>query len=111
MADRRVLGLGSNDGPEEIKQIKAGTWKASNMRGDLSTGNVVLDSFGPAVPATAQADILKLKEDINSGKKSIWEGPIAKQDGTVVVASGQKLSMEQIETMNYLVKGITGATK
>jgi len=96
---------------EEIKQIKAGTWKASNMRGDLSTGNVVLDSFGPAVPAAAQADILKLKGDINAGKKSIWEGPIAKQDGTVVVPAGQKLSMEQVETMNYLVKGITGATK
>ena len=39
---------------EEIKQIKAGTWKASNMRGDLSTGNVVLDPFGPAVPASAR---------------------------------------------------------
>jgi basic membrane protein A len=96
---------------EEIKQIKAGTWKPSNLRGDLSTGNVVLDSFGPAVPASAQADILKLKAEINAGKKSIWEGPIVKQDGTVVAPAGQKLSMEQVETMNYLVKGITGATK
>jgi len=109
-----LTGVSWDWGPmmtEEIKQIKAGTWKASNMRGDLSTGNVVLDSFGPAVPAAAQADILKLKGDINAGKKSIWEGPIAKQDGTVVVPAGQKLSMEQVETMNYLVKGITGATK
>jgi hypothetical protein len=71
----------------------------------------VLDPFGSAVPAAAQADILKLKGDINAGKKSSWEGPIVKQDGTVVVPAGQKLSMEQVETMNYLVKGITGATK
>ncbi len=109
-----LTGVSWDWGPmmvEEIKQIKAGTWKPSNMRGDLSTGNVVLDPFGPAVPASAQADILKLKEEINAGKKSIWEGPIAKQDGTVVVPAGQKLSMEQVETMNYLVKGVAGATK
>jgi basic membrane lipoprotein Med (substrate-binding protein (PBP1-ABC) superfamily) len=109
-----LTGISWDWGPmmvEEIKQIKAGAWKPSNLRGDLSTGNVVLDPFGPAVPASAQADILKLKAEINAGKKSIWEGPILKQDGTVVVPAGQKLSMEQVETMNYLVKGITGATK
>jgi basic membrane protein A len=71
----------------------------------------VLDPFGSAVPDSVRADILKLKANINSGKKSIWEGPIVKQDGTVVVPAGQKLSMEQVETMNYLVKGIAGATK
>lgn len=109
-----LTGVSWNWGPmmvEEIKQIKAGTWKASHKRGDLASGNVVLDPFGPAVPASAQADILKLKDAINAGKKSIWEGPIAKQDGTVVAAAGQKLSMEQVETMDYLVKGIVGATK
>jgi basic membrane protein A and related proteins len=109
-----LTGISWDWGPmmvEEIKQVKAGTWKPSNLRGDLSTGNVVLDPFGPAVPASAQADILKLKGEINAGKKSIWEGPIVKQDGTVIVPAGQKLAMEQVETMNYLVKGITGATK
>src|SRR5580692_590959 len=109
-----LTGVSWNWGPmmdKLVEEVKAGTWKASNMRGDLSTGNVVLDPFGPAVPASAQAEILKLKADINAGKKSIWEGPIAKQDGTVVVPAGQKLSMEQVETMNYLVKGMTGATK
>ncbi len=109
-----LTGVSWDWGPmmvEEIKQIKAGTWKPSNFRGDLSTGNVVLDPFGPAVPASVQADIMKLKEEINAGKKSIWDGPIVKQDGTVVVPAGQKLAMEQVETMNYLVKGITGTTK
>jgi basic membrane lipoprotein Med (substrate-binding protein (PBP1-ABC) superfamily) len=109
-----LTGISWDWGPmmvEEIKEIKAGTWKPSNMRGDLSTGNVVLDPFGPAVPASVQAEIAKLKEDINAGKKSIWEGPIVRQDGTVVVPAGQKLSMEQVETMNYLVNGVTGVTK
>jgi basic membrane protein A len=96
---------------DEIKAIKAGTWKPSNLRGDLASGNVVLDPFGPAVPEDARKQVLQLKADIISGKKSIWEGPIAKQDGSVVVPAGQKLSTDQVETMDYLVKGVTGATK
>lgn len=53
------------------------------------------------MPEDVRKQVLKLKEDIIVGKKSIWEGPITKQDGTVVVPAGQKL----------LVKGVTGATK
>jgi basic membrane protein A and related proteins len=96
---------------EEIKEIKAGTWKPSNMRGDLGSGNAVLDPFGAAVPEDVRKQVLQLKADIIAGKKSIWEGPITKQDGTVVVPAGKKLAMEQVETMDYLVKGVVGATK
>jgi basic membrane protein A and related proteins len=109
-----LTGVSWDWGPmmvEEIKLIKGGTWKPSHVRGDLATGNVVLDPFGAAVPDVVRGEVLKLKADIIAGKKSIWEGPIAKQDGKEVVAAGQKLSMEEVETMDYLVKGITGATK
>lgn len=109
-----LTGVSWDWGPmmlDQIKQIKAGTWKSSNVRGDLGSANVILDPFGAAVPESVRADILKLKAEIIAGKKSIWEGPIAKQDGTVVTAAGQKMSMEQVETMDYLVKGITGTTK
>lgn len=109
-----LTGVSWDWGPmmlDQIKQIKAGTWKSSNVRGDLGSANVILDPFGAAVPESVRAEILKLKADIIAGKKSIWEGPIAKQDGSIVTAAGQKMPMEQVETMNYLVKGITGSTK
>jgi basic membrane lipoprotein Med (substrate-binding protein (PBP1-ABC) superfamily) len=109
-----LTGVSWNWGPmmvEEIKQIDAGTWKPSNLRGDIATGNVILDPFGADVPKAVRDEVASLKADIIAGKKSIWAGPIAKQDGTVVAASGQQLSMQQVETMDYLVKGITGATK
>jgi basic membrane protein A len=109
-----LTGVSWNWGPmmvEEIKEIKAGTWKPSNMRGDLGSGNAVLDPFGAAVPEDVRQQVLQLKADIIAGKKSIWEGPITKQDGTVVVPAGKKLAMEQVETMDYLVKGVVGATK
>src|SRR5579863_1908281 len=109
-----ITGVSWDWGPmmvDEIKAIKAGTWKPSNLRGDLASGNVVLDPFGTAVPEDVSKEVLQLKAAIIAGKKSIWDGPITKQDGTMVVPAGQKLSMQQIETMDYLVKGITGATK
>ena len=62
-----LTGVSWNWGPmmvEAIEEIKAGTWKPSQVRGDLSTGNVVLDPFGPAVPADAQAKILEVKAEI-----------------------------------------------
>jgi basic membrane protein A len=109
-----LTGVSWDWGPmmvDEIKAIKAGTWKPSNLRGDLASGNVVLDPFGTAVPEDVSKEVLQLKAAIIAGKKSIWDGPITKQDGTMVVPAGQKLSMQQVETMDYLVKGITGATK
>jgi basic membrane protein A and related proteins len=109
-----LTGVSWNWGPmmvDEIKAIDAGTWKPSHLRGDMASGNVILDPFGPAVPADVRAKVLKLKADIIAGKKSIWEGPIAKQDGTLVVPADGKLSMAQVETMDYLVKGVIGATK
>ena len=109
-----LTGVSWNWGPmmvDEIKKISAGTWTPSHVRGDLGSGNVVLDPFGAAVPETVRAEVLALKSDILTGKKSIWTGSIAKQDGTMVAPAGQPLSMQQIETMDYLVKGVTGATK
>jgi len=109
-----LTGVSWNWGPmmvAEIKKIKAGTWKPSHVRGDLASGNVVLDPFGPAVPEPVRAEVDKLKADIIAGKKAIWEGPIVKADGTVVAGPEQKLTMEQVETMDYLVKGVVGASK
>jgi len=109
-----LTGVSWNWGPmmvEEIRKVKAGTWKPAHVRGDLASGNVVLDPFGASVPESVKAMVLKVKEDIIAGRKSIWEGPIAKADGSIVVPAGRKLGMEQIETMDYLVKGVVGATK
>lgn len=93
-----------------VKQIDAGTWKPTHVRGDLASGNAKLDPFGKAVPADVQAKVLALKDDIIAGKKVVWTGPVVKQDGTVVAAEGMKLTMEQIETMDFLVEGVIGST-
>jgi basic membrane protein A len=108
-----LTGVSWDWGPmmvDMVKEIDAGTWKPSHVRGDLASGNAVLDPFGPDVPQDVQDAVLELKDAVIAGEKAIFTGPITKQDGTVVVPAGETMTLEQIETMDFLVKGVTGST-
>jgi basic membrane protein A len=94
-----------------VEDVRAGKWKPSHVRGNLASGNAVLDPFGAAVPEAVRTKVLATKADIIAGKKVVWQGPIARQDGGGAVAAGQKMTLEQIETMDYLVKGVVGSAK
>ncbi|SHG25756.1 nucleoside-binding protein [Kaistia soli DSM 19436] len=108
-----LTGVSWNWGPMMeglVKEIDAGTWKPSHVRGDLASGAAVLDPFGEAVPEPVREKVLAIKAEIIAGKKDIWSGPIVRQDGTEVVKSGEALGMEAVETMDFLVKGVVGST-
>jgi basic membrane protein A len=79
------------------------------VRGDLRTGHVILDPFGPKVPEDVSQQVLALKEKVLSGDFDIWAGPIVDQSGETVVAEGETLSMEAVETMDFLVEGVIGS--
>lgn len=93
-----------------VEEIEAGTWTPSHVRGDLASGAAVLDPFGDSVPAEVQAKTLATKDEILSGAKDIWSGPILRQDGTEVVPAGSAMGMDAVETMDFLVKGVIGST-
>lgn len=108
-----LTGVSWNWGPmmeEIVKEIHAGTWEPSHVRGDLASGAAVLDPFGMNVPEDVQAKVLALKEDIIAGEFDIWAGPIVAQDGTVIAAEGNTLDMETVETMDFLIDGVIGST-
>ena len=94
-----------------VKEIWAGTWKPSHVRGDLKDGAAKLDPLGAAVPGPVKDKVMAAHGEIMSGKKVIWKGPLAKQDGSTAVAAGKPLSLQEIETMSYLVKGVIGTVK
>jgi basic membrane protein A and related proteins len=94
-----------------VKEIAAGTWKPSHVRGDLKDGTVKLDPLGASVPGPVRDKVLAAQADILSGKLVVWKGPIAKQDGAVAVAGQKPLALGEIETIDYLVKGVIGTVK
>lgn len=114
-APKAVLtGASWNWGPtmlKLVKEIEAGTWKPSHVRGDLKDGTVVLDKFGPAVPAAARKTILAKKDDILAGKFAVWSGPLAGQDGKDLLPAGKPMGMEMLESMQFFVQGVNGTVK
>jgi basic membrane lipoprotein Med (substrate-binding protein (PBP1-ABC) superfamily) len=109
-----LTGVSWNWGPTMVKlveEIHAGTWKPSHVRGNLASGAAVFDPFGAAVPNDVRTKVLAVKDEIVAGKKTVWTGPITKQDGTAAAASGEKLPLQSVESMDYLVKGVIGSAK
>lgn len=115
LAPKAVLtGASWNWGPtmlKLVKEIQAGTWKPSHVRGDMKDGTVVLDKFGPAVPEAARKTILSKKDEILADKFKVWAGPLTAQDGKPLLAAGAPMPMEQLESMQFFVKGVIGTVK
>ncbi|MGA0571501.1 BMP family ABC transporter substrate-binding protein [Variovorax sp. VNK109] len=114
-APKAVLtGASWNWGPtmlKIVKEIQAGTWKPSHVRGDMKDGTVVLDGFGPAVPPAVRTKVLAKKDDILKDKFKVWAGPMTGQDGKEILAAGKPMPMEQLESMQFFVKGVVGTIK
>ena len=110
--DTVLTGVSWNWGPmmkEQVEAIHAGTWKPSHVRSDLAGGAAVLDDFGSKVPEDVQEKVLARKGEIVDGDFDIWTGPIVAQNGTTVVAEGETMDMEAVETMDFLVEGVVGS--
>jgi basic membrane protein A and related proteins len=108
-----LTGVSWNWGPmmvDLVEEIRAGTWEPSHVRGDLGSGNAVLDPFGAMVPEAVQAEVLAVKEAILKGERAVFSGPILRQDGTEALAEGEVMSLEAVETMDFLVQGVIGST-
>lgn len=114
-APKAVLtGASWNWGPtmvKVVKEIQAGTWKPSHIRGDLKDGTVVLDPFGPAVTDAVRKSILAKKSDILTDKFEVWSGPLTRQNGSEILPAGKPMPMEMLESMDFFVKGVIGTVK
>ena len=85
-----------------------GTWKSDFYLGGLAEGMADIAPFGKNVPEDIQAKVEELKKSIIAGETPIFKGPIYDNKGELRVPEGEVLSDEDILTMNWLVKGVTG---
>jgi simple sugar transport system substrate-binding protein len=104
----QLTALTDNWGPYYIKEVKAqlaGTWKSTDTWGGFDADMLVLAPF-----TNMPDDVKKMASDaveaIKDHKLYPFQGPIAKQDGSVAVKAGAKLSDKDILSMNWYVKGI-----
>lgn len=94
-----------------VREVEQGTWKSTQIHGDLLDGAVKLAPFGPAVSTASRARILGTEHAIEKGSFYVWSGPIVEQNGTELVPSGGALTETQVESMSFLVKGVIGSVQ
>lgn len=100
-------------GPHYIARAKAlldGTWKSENMWDGMVDGTVVISPYNKNVPADVVAEADKVKAGYMDGTYDIFTGPIYDQDGNLKVAEGETMTLDQLATIDWFVKGVESAS-
>jgi basic membrane protein A len=88
-----------------------GTWKPFFLCCDIADGCMAIAPFGPKVPKDVQDLVMQTKDSIESGKMTLFAGPLVDQDGKARVARGEVLSVEAMGSLDWFVKGVQGSPK
>ena len=103
-----------NWGPYYLRRVKAamnGTWKTSFYYGSIKDGFTKLAPYGPRVSAKTKAAIAKKMQQIKTGKFYEFAGPLYDQTGKLRVPKGKRMTVKDLYSMNWLVKGVIGSPK
>jgi basic membrane protein A len=103
-----------NWGPYYLKRVKAaanGTWKTGSYYGNMADGFTGLAPYGPRVSAKTKAAIAAKKKAIIAGTFYEFQGPLYDQSGKLRVPKGKRMSLPEILSMDWLVKGVEGSPK
>src|SRR5690242_16432244 len=93
-----------------VNDMKAGKAPGNFVRGGLKEGFVRTSAYGPAAKGTDKADAAKAA--ILAGSLAIYKGGLKDNKGNVVIPAGTTYAITEpkLESMNYLVEGVIGAT-
>ncbi len=101
-----------NWGPYYLRRVKAamdGTWKAGFYYGSIKDGFTKLAPFGPRVSAATKRAIAAKQKAIVDGSFYEFQGPLYDQSGKLRVPKGKRLTIKDLYSMQWLVKGVIGS--
>ena len=96
-----------------VKTIGEGKWKGSEYDADYRVGFADSDiikiaPFGSAVTPEIEKEVLAKQEEMKAKDFYPFEGPIVDQSGKTQIPAGENPSPTELETTDYLVKGVVG---
>ncbi len=103
-----------NWGRYYLRRVQAamnGTWKTGFYYGSIKDGFTKLAPYGPSVTAATKAAIAKKMQQIENGSFYEFTGPLYDQSSKLRVAKGKRLTVTNLYSMNWLVKGVIGSPK
>ncbi len=106
---------------ELVESVKAGTWEASWEFIDPTFDETSIVGYlpGEGLSEEAKADLdafiaemeAYAADSANEGTVFLWEGPLNLQDGTELVAEGEKADLLEIWYLPQLLEGMSGASQ
>jgi basic membrane protein A len=103
-----------NWGVYYLRRVQAamnGTWKSGFYYGSIKDGFTKLAPFGPKVSAKTKAAIAAKMRAIESGSFYEFTGPLYDQKGKLRVPKGKRLTVKDLYSMSWLVRGVVGSPK
>ncbi len=91
-----------------LGSVADGTFKPGESYGGLADGVVDITPLNKAVPDDVAALVKERKAGLIDGSFDYWAGPILDNKGATVVAAGATVSIEDINSMMWLVEGVIG---
>src|SRR6266700_2961399 len=99
-------------GPYYLRRVKAamnGSWKPGFYYGTINDGFTGLAPFGPKVSAKTKARIAAKLAALKNHSFYEFTGPLYDQSGKLRVPKGKRLTVTDLYSMNWLVKGVIGS--
>ncbi|GAB0115907.1 BMP family ABC transporter substrate-binding protein [Acidisoma sp. C75] len=98
--------------PKWVGEMRAGQTLPNFIRGGFRENFVKSSPYNAIVPASVRAQADAVRDQFKAGTFSIFKGPIKDNKGNTILAAGQVLGEHDktLESMSYLVAGVTGTT-
>jgi len=97
-----------------LRRVQAamnGSWKSGFYYGSIKDGFTKLAPYGPSVTAATKAAIAKKMKQIENGSFYEFSGPLYDQSGKLRLAKGKRMTIPDLYSMTWLVKGVIGSPK
>jgi simple sugar transport system substrate-binding protein len=91
-----------------VKDLIDGKWSTGQSWWGIKQGSVELVSIARDVPYNVRNKLELIKDGIQKNNLNIWQGPIAGQDGQLVLQSGVVADDKFLGGMKFYVKGVVG---
>lgn len=91
---------------QKVQSRLEGGWKSNLMWLGLADDATRLVSLSRDIPPKVLEDVESARQNIISGKLSIFTGPLRDSDGAVRVAAGQTLGDKDLSAIEWIVEGV-----
>lgn len=90
---------------ERARAVINNSWRPGDTWGGLGSGMFRLAPFTNMTPEEA-SEATRIRDALAAGTLHPFDGPITRADGSSVIPAGQRLTDDQIRSMNYFYQGI-----